>query len=109
VSDALDRLLDEIGGSDKDLALTLYAMATGRKNLIGDRKPEFMWFQALMERVEGKVTEPVAIDDRRDGVRAVRELLNDDEPSHPAAPAKQSKGKGKPRSPGKASRRKRGG
>ncbi len=58
VSAALDRLLDEIGGSDKDLALTLYAMATGRKELIKGRKPEFMWFQALMERTDGKVPTP---------------------------------------------------
>ena len=64
MSDALDRLLDEIAGSDKDLALTLYAMATGRKELIKGRKPEFMWFQALMERTDGKV--PMSKDNGND-------------------------------------------
>ena len=75
VSAALDRLLDEIGGSDKDLALTLYAMATGRKELIKGRKPEFMWFQALMERTDGKVPMPKDNSNSDDDARTIKVII----------------------------------
>jgi hypothetical protein len=68
VMDAMVRFMDRLEGSDEDLARTLYAMATGRRDLlkirdpetgkVEYRRPEFAWFALLLERLEGKVPSP---------------------------------------------------
>jgi hypothetical protein len=67
---AFKRLLKE-KGFDKDLALVVMAMATGRKDLLeykdingnrAVRKPEYVWFRELIERLEGKVPDRLEAD-----------------------------------------------
>ncbi|MHB8397322.1 MAG: hypothetical protein ACYDCI_00085 [Candidatus Limnocylindrales bacterium] len=52
LASAIIRLLDE-EGLDRDVALTLVAKALGRKDILKDRAPDYVWFRELLDRVDG--------------------------------------------------------
>lgn len=125
VTTALTRLLDRLEGSDDDLARTLYAMATGRRDLLKIRdpetgkleyrRPEFAWFVLLLERLEGRVPTPsvVMTSDPDPGglAAATREVLNainaPEAPTQPEPPAGPQGGATRIRKPGKPTKRPR--
>ncbi len=54
VAAAITRLIDE-KGLEREIALTLIAMALGRRKMLKGRKPEYRWFRELLNRVDGPV------------------------------------------------------
>ena len=74
---AILKLMDEMG-DDRDIAVAIYAKATGRKSLLkdqaeeeGKRSPEFTWWKELVDRVDGPITQSIEAEVKTDERRVV--------------------------------------